>query len=86
MRDGCFIKLIKLKKKRENTLSFSSPEKDFFFVYICDVITWPGKEQRSTCHCSLSFSLSLSLSHTHTHTTQRLLTAAREDNILVYTY
>ena len=37
------------KKKRKITLSFTSPEKDFFF-YIYDVITSPEKEKRSVTH------------------------------------
>ena len=60
------------RKKGKTTLSFTSPEKDFLFLY--EVFTSPGKEKRSTIHYfppSLSISLSLthtlSLSHTHTH-------------------
>jgi len=32
-------------------LSFTSPEKDFSFVYIYEVFTSPEKEKRSTIHC-----------------------------------
>jgi hypothetical protein len=28
------------KKKRKITLSFTSPEKEKYFFYICEVITW----------------------------------------------
>jgi hypothetical protein len=38
-------------KKLKFTLSFASPEKDFF--YICDVITSPEKEKSSANHYSL---------------------------------
>ena len=33
-----FSSFVKQKKKRKNTLSFTSPEKDFFNIY--EVITW----------------------------------------------
>ncbi len=40
--DGWFMKLMKLKKKRKITLSFTSPETDYFF-YIYEVFTWENK-------------------------------------------
>jgi len=43
-----FSSLVKQKKKRKITLSFTSPEKDFFF-YIYDVITW-GEKKSSANH------------------------------------
>jgi hypothetical protein len=52
------MKLMKKKIKVKNTLSFTSPEKEFFFspekefFYIYDVITSPAKEKRSTYHYS----------------------------------
>ena len=42
MGEYSFMKLIKLKKMGEFTLSFTSPEKDFF-LYIYDVIVKPKK-------------------------------------------
>jgi hypothetical protein len=38
--------LMKFKKRGKITLSFTSPEKDFF-IYIYDVITSPEKEKSS---------------------------------------
>ena len=38
-----FSSLVKRKKKRKITLSFTSPEKDFFFIFY-DVITWGKKK------------------------------------------
>jgi hypothetical protein len=35
-----FSSLVKQKKKRKITLSFTSPEKEKYFFYIYDVITW----------------------------------------------
>ena len=43
MGEYSFMKLIKLKKMGEFTLSFTSPEKDFF-LYIYDVIVKPKKK------------------------------------------
>ena len=37
-------------KKGKIALSFASPEKEFFFLNICDVITSPEKEQSSANH------------------------------------
>ena len=37
------VKLMKQKKGGGNTLSFTSPEKDFF--YISDVMTWEKKKK-----------------------------------------
>jgi len=42
-REYRFSSLMKLKKKRKNTLSFTSPEKEIFFC-IDDVSTWGKKK------------------------------------------
>jgi hypothetical protein len=49
---GCMVLalLLSIKKKRNITLSFTSPEKEKYFYYIYDVITSPEKEKRSTIH------------------------------------
>ena len=44
MGEYSFMKLIKLKKMGEFTLSFTSPEKDFF-IHIYDVIVKPKKKR-----------------------------------------
>ena len=45
-----FSSLVKFKKKEKHTLSFTSPEKDFFYIY--GVITW-GEKKGSANHYSL---------------------------------
>jgi hypothetical protein len=41
-----------VKKKRKITLSFTSPEKDFFYIYEVFTFTSPEKAKRSTYHYS----------------------------------
>ena len=63
----CAAYLLWSKIKKPNfTLSFASPEKDFFF-YICDVITSPEKEKSSANHYfRRAYILRMQVTCTHT--------------------
>ena len=57
-------KLMKQKKGGKIALSFASPEKEKYYYFIYDVITWEKNLKRSSTY----YSHTHTVSHTHTHT------------------
>ena len=63
--DGWFMKLMKRKKKRTITLSFTSPETDFFFISMKSL---HGKINKKSADIYYLYVYIYLFTHTHTHT------------------